>query len=469
MSTRAVDDDEFKFVEVGPLPIKLLRVARVHWLAKSISHRLDEEAGGTYILSVHWLNAIAWRCGNVFVPAAASDVKLVHRRVDVGWVEVLLNQCLSSGMPSDKMHDWCDVIARISTWAGVLSQLHTPAPCVRLNVEEHLVEVPALRGARGSASLDLTLAAWAENITFSDFEAYIRRVFPVLECLWAAGSGRMVFTEREDKSGGFCMVCGTLLKQASAFASDPTLATDVADAPVQAMHVIIMLEARLPRAPLFVLPHPTKASCLQFMVALNMEAEVRFAHFFQAGWRRYSGFQRTLAAYGCTDGDALTYIVRWMSAFDSSAGLAEIPVAGLNEAVTKAVAGIGALSAPTVEQAVSEVARLLAHSKDKDSDKKVDTDVLHASGTYLALAKEMRLHDVQPIDGLAACTALISTTLGKVERVYTIPLYTSEGSGSAQALSTVYDLSASTQCKFNPPSSSALNGMLASHACGGSK
>ena len=434
-----------------------------------ILHRLEEEASGTYLLSVHWPNVIAWRFSNVVVPAAASDVQLVHRRVGVGWVEELLNQCLSSGMPSDRMHDWCDAIARISTWASVLSQAHTPAPCVRLNVVDHLVEVPAQRGARGSASLDSTLAAWAENITFSDFEAYIRRVFPVLECLWAAGSGRMAFTEREDKSGGFCMVCGTLLKQVSAFASDPTLSTDAADTTVQAMHIVVMLEARLPRAPLFVLPQPTKASCLQFMVALNMEAEVRFTHFFQVGWRRYSGFQQTLAAYGCTDGDALAYIVRWMPAFNSSAGLAEIPVAGLNDAVTKAVAGIGALSAPTVEQAVSEVARLLVHSRDKDSDKNVDTDVLHASSLYPALAKEMRLHDVQPIDGLAACTALISTTLGKVERVYTIPLYTSEGSGSAQALSTVYDLSASTQCKFNPPSSSALNGMLASHACGGSK
>ena len=300
-------------------------------------------------------------------------------------------------------------IALVSKWAGVLARGN--APCVRLDVMTNVVEVPALRGARGSAVLDLTLAAWAENVTFSDFEAYIRRVFPVLECLWAAGSGRMVFTDREDRSNGFCMVCGTLLKQASAFASDPTLSTAASDAHVQAMHVVVMLEARLPRAPLFVLPQPTKASCLQFMVALNMEAGARFTHFFQVGWRRYSGFQQTLAAYGCSDGDALTYIVRWMSAFDSSAGLAEIPVAGLNDAVAKALAGIGALSAPTVEQAVSEVARLLAHSRDKDGDKKVDADVLHASAAYLSLAKEMRFYDVQPIDGLAACTALISTTL----------------------------------------------------------
>ena len=141
-----------------------------------ILHRLEEEASGTYLLSVHWPNVIAWRFSNVVVPAAASDVQLVHRRVGVGWVEELLNQCLSSGMPSDRMHDWCDIIARISTWAGVLSQAHTPAPCVLLNVVDHLVQVPAQRGARGSASLDSTLAAWAENITFSDFEAYIRRV-----------------------------------------------------------------------------------------------------------------------------------------------------------------------------------------------------------------------------------------------------------------------------------------------------
>ena len=57
------------------------------------------------------------------------------------------------------------------------------------------------------------------------------------------------------------------------------------------------------------------------------------------------------------------------------------------------------------------MARLLAHSRDKDSDKKVDTDVLHASNMHLALAKEMLLHDVQSIGGLATCTALISTTL----------------------------------------------------------
>ena len=129
-----------------------------------------------------------------------------------------------------------------------------------------------------------------------------------------------MFTELEDRGGGFCMLCGTLLKQASVFASDPTLSTDAADAPVQAMRIVVMLEARLPRAPLFVLPQPTKASCLQFMVTLNIEAEVRCTHFFQVGWWRYSGFRQTLATYGCTDGDALTYIVRWMSAFDSSAG-----------------------------------------------------------------------------------------------------------------------------------------------------
>ena len=60
MSTRTVDADEYTFVEVGPAPIKLARVARVHCFAKMISHRLEEEAGGTYVLSIHfWLNARA--------------------------------------------------------------------------------------------------------------------------------------------------------------------------------------------------------------------------------------------------------------------------------------------------------------------------------------------------------------------------------------------------------------------------
>ena len=68
--------------------------------------------------------------------------------------------------------------------------------CVRLDVIANLVELPALRGARGSASLDVALAAWAEMVTPSDYD--LRRVFPMLECLWGAGAGRFVFADRDD-------------------------------------------------------------------------------------------------------------------------------------------------------------------------------------------------------------------------------------------------------------------------------
>ena len=43
MSTRTADDDEFKLVEVGPVLL----------CKKRISHRLEEEADGTYLLSIH--------------------------------------------------------------------------------------------------------------------------------------------------------------------------------------------------------------------------------------------------------------------------------------------------------------------------------------------------------------------------------------------------------------------------------
>lgn len=147
LSTRTVDADEYKFVEVGPAPIKLVNVARVHCFVKLLSHRLEEEAGETYLSSIHWHNTIAWRSADVVVPAVALDVKLVHRRVDV-WVEELLHQCLAAGMQS-RLHDWCCLIARVCVWA---SRLYLPSRPLPLHACDRTSQ-PVLSKGRGEVQV----------------------------------------------------------------------------------------------------------------------------------------------------------------------------------------------------------------------------------------------------------------------------------------------------------------------------
>jgi hypothetical protein len=48
------------------------------------------------------------------------------------------------------------------------------------------------------------------DVSFPEFWAYVKRVFPVLDCRWAAGAGKLHFDNRDDKGKGFTMVGSTL-------------------------------------------------------------------------------------------------------------------------------------------------------------------------------------------------------------------------------------------------------------------
>ena len=48
------------------------------------------------------------------------------------------------------------------------------------------------------------------DVSFAEFWAYIKRVFPVLDCRLAAGAGKLHFDNRDDKGKGFAMVGSTL-------------------------------------------------------------------------------------------------------------------------------------------------------------------------------------------------------------------------------------------------------------------